>query len=185
MATVADVRPCTRGAPPQPPPTERRPCSSSGEASRDRLARGPAWPPCRVFPGRAVQRRPGCRAASCSSILCCPPTIKPVGAGSREKMREAASSPRPGLPPMPAHLIPLRCGGLNNWRRTAKVPWRDPARAAPVRAPRRSHRPPRQPRDDKRACLRFYSPRRRRPRLGYRSPCYCEPGTKSVRPGTR
>lgn len=25
------------------------------QASRDRLARGLAWPPCRVFPGRAVQ----------------------------------------------------------------------------------------------------------------------------------
>ena len=207
MATGAGVRPCTRGAPPQPPPSERRPgcriasiprrylrvsrtssmsgsdiLSSSGRcmavASRSATRLAPSRsPPLKVTdrssrlemtsrPGAplpsalnrnrtdlderatATGAAPAPRPQSSSGpggddrrmrrygdseterchqvdemlVDPLPPTIKPVGTGSREKTREAASSSRQGLPPMPAHLILLRCGDLNDWRRTAKVP---------------------------------------------------------------
>ncbi|MFC2570569.1 MAG: type II toxin-antitoxin system Phd/YefM family antitoxin [Schaalia sp.] len=92
------------------------------EVAEDDAAQTRPWPRRgRVSPGArsrpasgSPDRRPRTSAPSPRSRA--RRSAKPVGTGSREKRREAASSSRQGLPPMPAHLIPLRCGVLNDWR---------------------------------------------------------------------
>lgn len=65
MATAADVRPCTRGTPPQPPPTERRLCSFRRvgivwpEASRGRLVASSPGAPFSDDRAAAPPRFPG------------------------------------------------------------------------------------------------------------------------------